>query len=108
MPYSKTLQRPIAAALLAVLLPGIALGFGPAPASTPPPPAVAAASIIAREQFLTGLRELSAAVGVDLHKGAGEPVDRSAARFVQIHGLEGLDKVAKVHFKNTQKIRVSR
>ena len=67
--------------------------------------AVAAASIIAREQFLLALGELSEESGVDLHKGAGEPVDRSAERFVAIHGIAGLANVAKLHFKNTQKIR---
>lgn len=67
--------------------------------------AVAAASIIAREEFLNALKELSDEVAVDLHKGAGSPVDHAAARFVAIHGREGLAKVAKLHFKNTQKIR---
>lgn len=71
-------------------------------------PAVAAASIIAREQFLTALRELSEEFAVDLHKGAGSPVDRVADRFVAIHGREGLVNVAKLHFKNTQKIRLPR
>jgi ribonuclease HIII len=70
--------------------------------------AVAAASIIAREQFLTALKQLSDDEGVDLHKGAGSPVDKSANRFVQIHGMEGLARVAKLHFKNTQKIRAQR
>ena len=70
--------------------------------------AVAAASIVAREQFLLALAALSDEVGVDLHKGAGDPVDRSAARFVEIHGLAALPRVAKVHFKNTQKIRSPR
>lgn len=68
-------------------------------------PAVAAASIIARERFLTALAELSEDAAVDLHKGAGEPVDRAAERFVAIHGRAGLVRVAKLHFKNTQKIR---
>lgn len=66
--------------------------------------AVAAASIIAREQFLLALKQLSDDFGVDLHKGAGDPVDRSARRFVALHGMQGLANVAKVHFKNTQKI----
>jgi len=39
-----------------------------------------------------------------LHKGAGPPADASARRFVAIHGMEGLRRVAKVHFKNTEKI----
>ena len=70
-------------------------------------PAVAAASIIARERFLLALKELGDDHGVDLHKGAGAPVDASAERFVRIHGMEGLVRVAKLHFKNTQKIRGS-
>jgi ribonuclease HIII len=71
-------------------------------------PAVAAASVIAREQFLLSLRELSEQSGVDLHKGAGDPTDRSAARFVAIHGIGGLRRVAKLHFRNTQKISTPR
>jgi len=67
-------------------------------------PAVAAASVLAREEFLTALKELSAEAAVDLHKGAGDPVDRSARNYVALHGFAELSKVAKVHFKNTQKI----
>jgi ribonuclease HIII len=67
--------------------------------------AVAAASIIARERFLLALQKLGDDNGVDLHKGAGSPVDASARRFVRVHGMEGLVRVAKLHFKNTQKIR---
>jgi ribonuclease HIII len=69
--------------------------------------AVAAASIIAREQFLLALKQLSEDAAVDLHKGAGPPTDASARRFVAIHGMDALSRVAKVHFKNTQKIRES-
>jgi ribonuclease HIII len=68
-------------------------------------PAVAAASIIAREEYLTALRALSEEFAVDLHKGAGSPTDRAAERFVLLHGREALGKVAKLHFKNTQRIR---
>jgi ribonuclease HIII len=67
-------------------------------------PAVAAASVIAREQFLTGLSELSEQFGVDLNKGAGAPVDQAARRFVALHGFDKLGAVAKLHFKNTQRI----
>jgi ribonuclease HIII len=70
-------------------------------------PAVAAASIIAREEYLLALRALSEEFGVDLHKGAGPPTDSSAQRFVALHGLEALGRVAKLHFKNTQRIRAS-
>jgi ribonuclease HIII len=67
-------------------------------------PVVAAASVIARNLFLEGLKKLSEESAVDLHKGAGEPTDRSAREFVRLHGREGLGRVAKLHFKNTQKL----
>jgi len=67
-------------------------------------PAVAAASIIAREHFLTRLGELGEENGCDLAKGAGAPADQAARRFVQLHGRAGLARVAKLHFKNTGKI----
>lgn len=67
--------------------------------------AVAAASILARQEFLLGLAELSEEYDVPLHKGAGPPTDRSGLRFVAEHGFEALRKVAKLHFKNTEKIR---
>jgi len=69
-------------------------------------PVVAAASVIARNLFLEGLRKLSEEFAVELHKGAGEPTDRSAREFVKLHGREQLGRVAKLHFKNTQKLRV--
>jgi len=68
--------------------------------------AVAAASVIAREQFLVALHELSEEFAIELAKGAGTPVDKAARRFVQLHGFEKLGRVAKLHFKNTQKIGV--
>jgi ribonuclease HIII len=67
-------------------------------------PAVAAASIIAREHFLTALKELSDEAAVVLAKGAGDPTDRAAREYVRLHGFAGLAKVAKLHFKNTQKL----
>ena len=66
--------------------------------------AVAAASVIAREQFLLGMRQLSEAWAIDLAKGAGPPVDQAARRFVALHGAAKLGSVAKLHFKNTQKL----
>jgi ribonuclease HIII len=68
-------------------------------------PVVAAASIIARNLFLEGLKSLSEEFAVELHKGAGDPTDRSAREFVKLHGTAALAKVAKLHFKNTQKVR---
>lgn len=66
--------------------------------------AVAAASVIAREQFLAALRELSDEFAIDLAKGAGPPADNAARRFVALHGQEKLGRVAKLHFKNTTKL----
>ena len=67
-------------------------------------PAVAAASILARERFLTGLERLSKEAGVKLPKGAGEPVIAPAKRVYREGGREALAKVAKLHFKTTLRI----
>lgn len=67
-------------------------------------PVVAAASIIARDEFVRDLDELSESSAVDLHKGAGALTDEAGRRFVELHGEEGLARVAKLHFRNTRKI----
>jgi ribonuclease HIII len=71
-------------------------------------PGVAAASVIARAVFLERLAALSDETAVDLRKGAGAPTDIAAREFVALHGFDGLARVAKVHFKNTAKIRGAR
>ena len=65
---------------------------------------VAAASFLAREAFLNGLKELGEEVAVDLPKGAGSPVIAAGRKYVQIHGPDDLGRVAKVHFKTTLKV----
>lgn len=65
--------------------------------------AVAAASILARAEFLKRLELLGRDWGLDLPKGAGLPVDQAAAAFVKRHGAEALAKVAKTHFKTTER-----
>ncbi|GGJ70604.1 ribonuclease HIII [Anoxybacillus voinovskiensis] len=67
--------------------------------------AVAAASIIARYLFLQELDHLSETVGIELPKGAGEQVDKAAARLIQAHGEAILHSCAKLHFANTEKAR---
>jgi ribonuclease HIII len=67
-------------------------------------PAVAAASVLARAEFLIGLRELGGEFGVQLPKGAGEPVERAARRFFRDYGMDALSAVAKIHFKTTKKV----
>ncbi|MCA8980551.1 MAG: ribonuclease HIII [Planctomycetes bacterium] len=67
--------------------------------------AVAAASIIARAEFLVCLDELSSEATVKLRKGAGFPTDNAGVEYARLHGFEALPQVAKMHFKNTDKIR---
>ncbi|HEY9827802.1 MAG TPA: ribonuclease HIII [Stenomitos sp.] len=61
--------------------------------------AVAAASILARARFVTKLSKLSVQYDVELPKGAGENVNKSASNIVQKCGAEALLNLAKMHFK---------
>lgn len=67
--------------------------------------AVACASVIARFAFLESLKNYESHYGVTFLKGAGEAVDRFAADFVKQFGEKELFQVAKVHFKNSEKLR---
>jgi ribonuclease HIII len=67
-------------------------------------PSVAAASILARDAFLSGLARLKSVAGVPLPKGAGDPVLRAGRALVTTRGRSILTEVAKVHFKTTQQI----
>ena len=67
-------------------------------------PAVAAASVLARAEFLIGLRELGNEFGTELPKGAGDPVERVARDIFRAGGMEALASVAKVHFKTTKRV----
>jgi ribonuclease HIII len=61
--------------------------------------AVAAASILARDEFVTRLAKLQKQFGVTLPKGASAAVDAAAKEFIEKHGVENLPKVAKMHFR---------
>ncbi len=61
--------------------------------------AVAAASILARNEFVTRLRDLGKEYDLTFPKGASAAVDALAKEFVAKHGAEELQKVAKVHFR---------
>ncbi|MDO9592793.1 MAG: ribonuclease HIII [Erysipelotrichaceae bacterium] len=67
--------------------------------------AVACGAIIARHAFLESLSQLEKYVGMPLPKGAGAKVDQAAADILEKHGMDMLNKVAKMHFKNTQKAK---
>ncbi len=66
--------------------------------------AVAAASVIARAEFVSRLEGLSDQIGEELLKGASGAVEELAQELVERYGEGILKKVAKVHFKTTQKV----
>ncbi|HAM99812.1 MAG TPA: ribonuclease HIII [Marinilabiliales bacterium] len=66
--------------------------------------AVAAASILARERFLTKLKKLSMELGIELPKGASPHVIEQAKKVVEKSGEETLKKIAKLHFKTTDSV----
>ncbi len=61
--------------------------------------AVAAASILARDEFVSRLRKLGQPYGIEFPKGASAKVDQVAKEFVKTRGADELEKVAKVHFR---------
>ena len=67
--------------------------------------AVACASVLARYAFLTYWDKMEEEFDFTFPKGAGTTVDQAAQDFVDKYGFETLKKVAKVHFKNTEKIQ---
>ena len=67
---------------------------------------VAVGSIISRYGFLKTWEEMEKKYNMPLPKGSGDKVDIVAQAFVERYGLERLGEIAKLHFKNTEKIRV--
>jgi ribonuclease HIII len=61
--------------------------------------AVAAASILARNEFVTRLRDLGKKYEMVFPKGGSAAVDAAAKDFVARFGAGDLDKVAKTHFR---------
>jgi ribonuclease HIII len=61
--------------------------------------AVAAASILARNEFVTRLGAMGKQYEMEFPKGASAAVDKAAADFVARYGAEELGKVAKMHFR---------
>ncbi len=66
--------------------------------------AVAAASILAREGFLTWMDRASERVGVTLPKGASPAVEAAGREIVALGGEELLGSVAKLHFVTTARV----
>ena len=67
---------------------------------------VAVGSIISRYGFLKTWEEMEQKYNMTLPKGSGDKVDVVAQEFVERYGFDRLGEVAKLHFKNTEKIRV--
>ena len=65
---------------------------------------VAAASLISRYVFLKEFAKISEAVGIDLPKGSGPKVDEAGKLIVEKFGQDKLAMVAKLNFKNTERI----
>lgn len=68
-------------------------------------PSVGAASVIARYAFLISMDKMEEQWNMKFQKGAGDKVDQCAKEFVQKYGFDALSKVAKLHFKNTEKLK---
>lgn len=67
--------------------------------------AVAAASILARDRFVQWVQQTSAACKCPLPLGCAPHVTRAAQHFINTHGRDRLQDVAKLHFKVTQKLQ---
>ncbi len=67
--------------------------------------AVACASLISRYIFIKEFDKLSQSLGISLPKGAGVKVDEVGRQIVEKYGFEKLKEVAKLNFKNTEKIK---
>lgn len=63
--------------------------------------AVAAASVLARDHFLSRLAELSKEAGVTIPKGASPAAVEAAKQIVKARGIESLNRFVKLHFKTT-------
>ncbi len=66
---------------------------------------VAVAAIIARYKFLLEFDQLSKDIGIILPKGASAGVDAIAKVIFLKYGIEIFEKIAKLNFKNYQKIK---
>ena len=68
--------------------------------------AVAAASIIARDAFLSGMEALSEEYGICLPRGSYQVIE-AGREFVALHGNDALGDVAKLHFRLTDAVQIS-
>jgi len=62
--------------------------------------------MISRYIFIKEFEKLGNSLNLILPKGAGTVVDEVAKTIVQEHGFEKLNEIAKMNFKNVEKIRM--
>lgn len=67
--------------------------------------AVACASLISRFIFLKEFNKISESLNIFLPKGASDKVDEIGVKIVQKYGFDILKDIAKLNFKNTEKIQ---
>ena len=65
---------------------------------------VACASIISRYIFLKEMDKISKDIGMELPKGAGDSIDNFGKEIVKKYGQDKLSEIAKLNFKNTERI----
>lgn len=65
---------------------------------------VACGAVISRYIFLKEMEKLSKKYNISIPKGAGEKVDEIGKQIVSKYGQDELKKIAKLNFKNTEKI----
>ena len=66
--------------------------------------AVAAASIVARERFVSWLENQGKAIGLTLGKGVSDQVKAAARELIARAGPEALPRFAKVHFRTAAEV----
>ncbi|MCI8777954.1 MAG: ribonuclease HIII [Bacilli bacterium] len=66
---------------------------------------VACASLISRYIFIKEFSKISKDLGILLPKGASNCVDDVGVKIVEKYGFEKLEEIAKLSFKNTEKIK---
>ena len=67
--------------------------------------AVACASLISRYIFINEFNKLSKKVEYNLPKGSSSLVDEAGKKIVEKYGIDILNQIAKLNFKNTERIK---
>lgn len=67
--------------------------------------AVAVSSIICRYVFLMEMKKIEEKYQIFIKKGAGPEVDKQAVMIAKKYGMDELSKIAKLNFKNTEKVK---